>query len=111
MARESETGKDAKAEPSVEDLSRQVEALRADLLGTAETLKALGLSQGQAMADDLRARADRLRHEGEERMARMQKQAEGLASEADKMVRDQPAMAMGMAAGFGFLIGLLLARK
>lgn len=98
-------------EATTEDLQKQVEALRADLGNIAETLKALGLSQGEAMADDLRARAEELRRKGEAQYAHLHARAEGLAEDADRMLREKPAMAVGIAAGFGFLVGLLMTRK
>jgi ElaB/YqjD/DUF883 family membrane-anchored ribosome-binding protein len=111
MARENDTKNDSAADPNMEDLTKQLEALRADMEGIGQTLKALGLSQGHAMAEELRERADRLRQKGEAEFAHVKDRAQGAVSEADRMVRDQPAMAMGLAAGFGFLIGLILARK
>lgn len=108
MARQTQSGPE---EPSTEDLAKQVEALRADLSNIAETLKALGLAQGEAVAEDLRARAEELRRKGEAQYDHLHARAEGLAEDADRLVREKPAMAMGIAAGFGFLVGLLMSRK
>ena len=41
------TAKDKAEEPSVDDLARQIEALRTDVMTIAETLKELGLSKGR----------------------------------------------------------------
>lgn len=102
---------DAPAEPTVEDLSRQIEALRADLAGIAETLKALGLSQGKAAADEVRSRAEKARDAGEQHVEEMRARLDEMIAEADRMARAKPVTAMGIVAGFGFLLGLLLGRR
>lgn len=105
--------KDAEAapEPTVEDLSRQIEALRADLAGIAETLKALGIAQGKAAADEVRSRAEHARNAGEQHVEEMRARLDEMIAEADRMARAKPVTAMGIAAGFGFLLGLLLGRR
>ena len=100
-----------KTEPTLEDLSRQVEALRADLHAIVETLKALGLSQGRAAADEVKSRAGKARTAGEEELEALRARMDGLVVEADRMARQKPVTAMGIAAGFGFLVGLLLGRR
>jgi ElaB/YqjD/DUF883 family membrane-anchored ribosome-binding protein len=98
-------------EPTLEDLTRQIEALRADLTGIAETLKGLGVATGKAAAEDVKSRAGAARAAGEEQIAEMHARLEAMLAEADKLARDKPITAMGIAAGFGFLIGLMLGRR
>ncbi len=99
------------AEPTVEDLARQMEALRADLNGIAETLKGLGMARGKAAADDVKSRAEAARAAGEQQIEEMHARLEAMLAEADKLARDKPITAMGIAAGFGFLLGLMLGRR
>jgi len=105
------TDKDDTPEPTLEDLSRQIEALRADLTGLAETLKALGLAQTRAAADEVRSRAENARAAGAQQVEELQARLDAMLGEADKLARDRPVTAMGIAAGFGFLFGLLLGRR
>lgn len=98
-------------EPTVEDLARQMEALRADLNGLAETLKGLGLAKGKEAADGVKSRAQSARAAGEQQIEEMHARLEAMLAEADKMARDKPITAMGIAAGFGFLLGLMLGRR
>lgn len=98
-------------EPTTEDLARQMDALKNDLAKVTETLAEMGRAQGRALAGDLRAGAERARAEGERQAEFLQQRAEEMAMEATDMVRRQPAAAMGAAAGLGFLVGLLTARK
>ena len=96
--------KDDKSEPTVEDLTRQIEALRADVGAIAETLKAVGVARGKAAAEGVRAAGAA---QAEEAQARL----DALLEEGDRMARDRPVAAMSIAAGFGFLLGLLLGRR
>lgn len=102
---------DAKAEPTVEDLSRQIETLRNDLAGLGETLKALGLSQARAAGEEVRSRAGAARAAGEARVEELHDRLESMLGEADKLARDRPATAMGVAVCVGFVVGLLLGRR
>ncbi len=97
----------ARTEPTTEDLARQMDALKGDLAKITETLGELGRAQGRALADDMRARAERARQEGERQAEYLQHRAEEMVDEAAEMVRRQPAMAMGIAAGIGFLVGMM----
>ena len=103
--------KDEKPEPTVEDLTRQMEALRADVAAIAETLKGLGLAGTRAAADEVKGRAESARAGAEARMDELHARLDALLAEADRMARDRPVTAMGIAAGFGFLLGLLLGRR
>ena len=96
---------------SVEDLARQVGALREDLASIAETLRTLGLSKGKQAADAARNSAEGARAAGEAQAEELRHKLETILSEADAAARQKPATAMGIAAGFGFLIGLLLSRR
>ena len=91
-------------EPSVEDLHRQLEALRADVAALAETLKALGKSRARSAADGAR-------EAGEAQAEALRRSLDDILEEADAAARHQPLTAMGLAAGLGFLIGLFLARR
>lgn len=99
------------SEPTLEDLSRQIETLRADLAGIMDTLKALGLAQTRAAAEGVKDHAEAARAAGEEELAALRARLDAMVVEADRMARDKPVTAMGIAAGFGFLLGLLLGRR
>lgn len=102
--------KDA-AEPTVEDLARQIETLRGDVEKLVETLGTLGRAQGAEFADDLRARTEEIRRKGAARAAEAEARLSELSEEAAMLARDRPAAAMGLAAGIGFLLGLMLTRR
>lgn len=103
--------KDKITEPSAEDLRQELDRLREDMARIAGTLADLGRHRGEAVADSLRDNASRLYAAGEQRAEDLARRATDAYAECNDMVRRQPATAMGIAAGLGFLAGLLLARK
>ncbi|WBU54353.1 YqjD family protein [Paracoccus sp. SCSIO 75233] len=66
---------------------------------------------GREYADVARDEARRLYHEGERRAADVAAQAEDYYDDVSDMVRRNPAQALGIAAGIGFLVGLMIARR
>ena len=73
----------------------------------AETARDLG----REYADVARDEAKRLYQEGERAAAEMAGAAEGYYDDLSEMVRRNPVQALGIAAGVGFLVGLLIARR
>ncbi|OWJ80755.1 MULTISPECIES: DUF883 family protein [Haematobacter] len=98
-------------EPSMAELSSQLDSLKADMVAITETLAQLGRAKGQQVADAARSEAQALRERGEQKVADMQDRAYQLSDQTSQMVRENPATALGVAAGAGFLFGLLLSRR
>ncbi len=93
--------------PDLEDLARELETLRADMERLVGTLADFGRAQGAGIADDMRARAERLRARSAEAESRLG----DLAAEADSLARERPAAAMGIAAALGFFLGIMMMRR
>jgi len=89
----------AATKPTTEDLSRQVEALKADISRLTETLSDYGKSKGRAYQAEAKRRAYELRDD-----------AQGHVDDLEAYVRTNPAQALGIAAGIGLLIGLFSRR-
>jgi ElaB/YqjD/DUF883 family membrane-anchored ribosome-binding protein len=109
-----ETLADAKARlvgNDSEALMAQVEQLRLDLARISDTLSGMGRAQGEAVAESVRGQAARLYDISGAKLTAAAERATATASEAQEMVRRQPAAAVGLAAGAGLLAGLFLARK
>ena len=85
--------------PTTEDLSRQVDALKADISRLTETLGDFGKSKGREYQAEAKRRAYELRDE-----------AQGHVDDLESYVRTNPAQALGIAAGIGLLIGLFSRR-
>ena len=94
-------------EPTLEDVSAQIETLKADIAALTRTLGEVGKSQARHAADDLRDRADHLRDQGR----RYAHQAGEQADAALDTVRHQPVTAIAIAVGLGFLFGLAAGRR
>lgn len=100
MENDPSTGKAAPAKgPSYDDLSRQVETLKSDIRRLTESLGDYGRAKGRQYQSEAQRRADHFRDE-----------AQGKADEIEAYVHENPATALGIAAGIGLLIGLLSRR-
>lgn len=84
----------------VEHLSEQIAILRQDISAISKSLGELGVSTKDAAVESARVKAAELRASGEE-----------LGQQAVDAVRQQPAAAVGVAVGVGFLLGFLTGRK
>lgn len=85
--------------PSTEELSRQVETLKEDISRLTETLGSYGRSKGREYRAEAQRRATHYRDE-----------AQGRVDEIEAYVHQNPAQALGIAAGIGLLIGLFSRR-
>lgn len=97
------------ARATVDDLTNNssVERLRERGAEMADSVR----ERGHEYADIARQEARRLYRKGERRAHEVAHQAEDYYDEVSTMVRRNPAQALGIAAGVGFLIGLILARR
>lgn len=93
----------SKETPDVEELARQVEELRADLKGLHDLLS--NMAEGDGAGPEQRSAA------AERALRALNACADGLSREAEKAVTRQPGVAIGIAAGLGCLVGLLLTRR
>jgi ElaB/YqjD/DUF883 family membrane-anchored ribosome-binding protein len=86
-----------------------------NVVGDAEDLLKVTASQGGEQIARIRARAEESLKTARERMKDVTEaaevQARAAAREVDKQVRDHPWTAVGVAAGIGLVLGILLGRK
>jgi ElaB/YqjD/DUF883 family membrane-anchored ribosome-binding protein len=97
------TVKDPSISGDVEEVTRQLSALREDMARLAETVKAIAGRRGSTMAADIAEGFDEARHYAG---------TTGRAAEArfEGSIATHPLMAVGLAAGAGFLVGALSRR-
>jgi len=94
-----------KSDPvSVEDLSLQVEILKNDIATLTQSLGNYTKGMGAAAAENAQAKASEAASLGAEKITEAQMKTE-------EFVRAQPATSLGLAAGLGFLIGMMTARR
>lgn len=99
----------------VKDAAANVRDAAADAVATARDKGAeyvdAAKEKGAEYADRAREEADRLYRAGERKAGEVAQYAGDYYDEMSDMVRRKPAQALGIAAGVGFLVGLILARR
>ncbi|SFN62994.1 Membrane-anchored ribosome-binding protein, inhibits growth in stationary phase, ElaB/YqjD/DUF883 family [Roseovarius lutimaris] len=93
------------------ELSDQIAALKADLAQISQTLVDMGETRREAAVNSATKKASELREQGEQHLQHAQAKVEDLTSQTTDAVRNQPAAAVGIAVGIGFLLGFLSGRK
>lgn len=89
---------------SIEDLSNQIEVLKADISGLTSTIANYTKAKSAEASATAKVKAREAVDAGHEKVLEAQLHAEDF-------VRTQPATALGLAAGLGFLIGMFTARR
>jgi ElaB/YqjD/DUF883 family membrane-anchored ribosome-binding protein len=86
-----------------------------DVLGEAETLLKQASKESGERASDLRSQVETKLRSAKMRLSDMHgdamDNAKAAARATDDYVRDNPWQAIGVAAGIGFLVGLVLSRR
>ncbi len=90
----------AEAELTIEELGSQMADLKAQLAEMSSVAK----SRGGAIAAELKARGEHVAEDARDR-------AQGYIAEMDSAMRHNPATAMGIALGVGFVLGVALSRR
>ncbi|UWR22696.1 DUF883 C-terminal domain-containing protein [Sulfitobacter sp. S190] len=89
---------------NVEDLSLQIQVLKDDIASLTDTISSFGAAKKDEAAAAAKAKAAEIKDAGFARAAEMQDQTE-------EFIRTQPATALSLAAGFGFLVGLVITNR
>lgn len=109
MAQSKSAAKVSNAE--VEQLTDQIDALKSDIVTISKTLTEMGAARRDAIASGASEKVAQLRSTGEKHLKDAQIKAEDMASQTADAVRRQPAAAVGIAVGVGFILGFLSGRK
>ncbi|MDM7971228.1 MAG: hypothetical protein QUV10_16570 [Paracoccaceae bacterium] len=96
---------------AADDLSKQLETLRADVASLTEAIGNLTRAEAREAADGARRVVRKARDGVEHEYEKLQHQAVEAVDHADALIREKPAMAMGIAAGVGMLVGLMMSRR
>ncbi|AJE46206.1 DUF883 family protein [Celeribacter indicus] len=98
-------------EVTTEELQAQIATLKDDIAALTKTMADYGSAQGKAAKASAQAALTEARARGAEHVAHAQQSALDAYGEMENRVRENPSAAMGLAAGLGFLVGLLAARR
>ena len=93
------------------DVSRQVAILREDIAALTAAVAEYGKAQGNLLKESASNRAASVANYGAETAQAVKARAEKTYSDTEEAVRANPAAAVGIATGIGFLIGLITARR
>ncbi|MGC1495677.1 MAG: DUF883 domain-containing protein [Sulfitobacter sp.] len=99
----------AQTQPS--DVTEQMAILRDDIRSLSETIAELAQAKGGEMSQAAKDQIHAARDTANAGVDAAKVQAAQLQGQANDFVRDQPAAALGIAAGLGFLVGMLSTRK
>lgn len=97
-------GRATSKDVSIEDLANQIEVLKADISGLTSTIADYTKAKGAEASATAKTKAKEAVETGREKALEAQLHAEDF-------VRTQPATALGLAAGLGFLVGIFTARR
>ncbi len=89
------------------DVMAELEVLRADMRKLAETLGEVAAVKAQAANDAAADAMTQAKAAGERQLARAKDMASTAATDAEEMIKANPASAVAIAAGAGFVVGML----
>ena len=93
------------------DVSKQMSVLREDVSNLTELVAEYGRAQGQYAKQEAANTASAIAEAGKDAAQTAQTKAQDTFHNAEEAVRQNPTAAVGIAAGLGFLVGLIAARR
>ena len=93
------------------DLATQMAVLREDIAALTAVVSDYGKAQGAELKSMVANKAAALADTGATAAKSAQATAKAAYSDAEEAIRDNPTSAVGIAAGLGFLVGILLSRR
>ncbi|SFE11897.1 Membrane-anchored ribosome-binding protein, inhibits growth in stationary phase, ElaB/YqjD/DUF883 family [Sulfitobacter brevis] len=104
MATTTTNGKKSDSIVTIDDLAGQLTTLKNEIASLTSAMGDYGKAKTAEVSDTAKSTVNDLSNAGRERALDAQKQAE-------EFVRTQPSTALGIAAGVGFLVGMITARR
>lgn len=111
MARAQSDGTRTAVEQSSAELSAQIESLKADVAELTSTLADYGRAQKAQLGAAAEDKYETAKKVGAETAEQAREKARDAYAGAEKAVRANPAASVGIAAGVGFLVGLMTSRR
>lgn len=104
-------GAKAKAEVSMEELQQQIAILKDDIATITKTLGDFGKARAQEAKNRGEAAYEDAVNMGKVQAEALGEQASRAISQAEERVRENPTAALGIAAGIGFVLGMISAKR
>lgn len=93
------------------DVSKQMAVLRDDIASLAATVAEYGKTQGDIIKASATSKANDMAETGTAAADALKEKASKTYTDAEDAVRANPGAAIGIAAGVGFLVGMMSARR
>lgn len=93
------------------DVNQQMSVLREDIANLASAVADYGKAQGQHLKSAASEKAAHAAQAGSATAAAVKEKAEVAYSDAEDAIRANPTAAIGIAAGLGFLVGMIATRR
>ena len=93
------------------DVADQMEILRADISALTSTVSELAQLKGAELSQAAKDQIAAAKKTAATQVDAAKDQALQLQDQANEFARNQPVAALGIAAGLGFLIGMMMTRK
>lgn len=93
------------------DVAKQMAVLREDIAALSATVADFGKAQGAMMKSSALHKAEEVAETGAAAAEVVKSKAVKTYSDAEESVRANPGTAVGIAAGIGFLVGMMSARR
>ncbi len=99
------------AEDVKSDIERDYKALRAEVTKLSDRLVSLTSTDHPSIKSRARAGARKMQRKLEDEYEMLHDKASDAMESADDMISERPFAALGVAAGVGLLVGLLVSRR
>ncbi len=99
------------AQDAASQMSDRMSSVRDELSSMTSSLYEGGREHGKALARSAGRDASRLMEKGSDAAGQLRNQATDLAGRTQDLVRERPAVALGIAVGLGVLVGMLTRRR
>lgn len=93
-----------------QDVTEQLETLRADMSKLMSSVAALGRAKSDEVASTVRAKSSEMASAVSDTADNLRRRGENAFDQAAELTRARPGEALALAAGIGFLAGLLVRR-
>ncbi len=110
-AKATEVAASTKAEVTTAELQEQISALKSDIANLTQTFKDLGAARAKEAKSQAELAYNDAVSKGKAQAQHISDQAQSAISQAEEKVRENPTAALGIAAGIGFVVGLLTSRR
>ena len=97
--------------PEAADVSEQIATLRGDIAALTQTIADLTKAKGDEAINTAKSKLSDVRDQAAEASETPRLMAMELQDKTDAFIKKQPAAALGIAAGVGFLVGFIGSRN